>query len=53
VKDAYLSFLHHCYIDTDAEIYKETMANQKTLWDVFDNILIDVHRVSQTFVVQM
>ncbi|KAH9381511.1 hypothetical protein HPB48_005514 [Haemaphysalis longicornis] len=40
VKDAYINFLSHCFIDTEVEM-KEIYASHH-IWTLFDNFLVDV-----------
>lgn len=44
VKEAYINFLSHCFIDTEVEM-KEIYASHH-IWTLFDNFLIDVAMVS-------
>lgn len=43
VKDAYINFLSHCFIDTEVEM-KEIYASHH-IWTLFDNFLVDVAMV--------
>ena len=43
VKDAYIYFLIHCYVDTEVEM-KEVYTSQH-IWTLFDNFLLDMARV--------
>lgn len=44
VKDAYIYFLIHCYVDTEVEM-KEVYTSHH-IWALFDNFLLDMARVS-------
>ena len=44
MKNAYINFLNHCYIDTEVEM-KEIYASQH-MWSLFENFLIDMALVS-------
>ena len=43
VKDAYIYFLIHCYVDTEVEM-KEVYTSHH-IWALFDNFLLDMARV--------
>ena len=47
MKDAYVNFLTHCYIDTEAEV-KEIYASNH-MWQLFENSFIhDMEAVTET-----
>ncbi|KAH6928546.1 hypothetical protein HPB50_016883 [Hyalomma asiaticum] len=46
VKDAYINFLSHCFIDTEVEM-KEIYASHH-IWTLFDNFLVDVAMASKS-----
>ena len=46
VKNAYINFLNHCYIDTEVEMKEIYTSNH--MWMLFENFLIDMAMVSGT-----
>ena len=44
VKNAYVNFLNHCYIDTEVEMKEIYTSNH--MWTLFENFLIDMAMVS-------
>ncbi|GAB6029930.1 hypothetical protein CHUAL_005626 [Chamberlinius hualienensis] len=43
VKEAYIDFLNHCYIDTEVE--KKEIYTTNHIWDLFENFLLDISMV--------
>ena len=46
VKNAYVQFLMHAYIDTDVELRE--VYSKDTMWELFENFLPDISTVSAT-----
>ncbi|KAI2653478.1 Inositol 1,4,5-trisphosphate receptor type 2 [Labeo rohita] len=44
VKIAYVNFVNHCYVDTEVEMKEIYTSNH--IWNLFDNFLVDMARVS-------
>eukprot|EP00057_Strongylocentrotus_purpuratus_P027949 XP_011682423.1 PREDICTED: inositol 1,4,5-trisphosphate receptor [Strongylocentrotus purpuratus] len=40
VKNAYINFLNHCYVDTEVEMKEIYTSNH--MWDLFENFLVDM-----------
>ncbi|XP_064425349.1 inositol 1,4,5-trisphosphate receptor type 3 [Latimeria chalumnae] len=45
VKVAYVNFVNHCYVDTEVEMKEIYTSNH--IWNLFENFLIDMDRVSK------
>lgn len=45
VKDAYINFLNHCFIDTEVEMKEIYTSNH--IWTLFENFLIDINTVTK------
>lgn len=43
VKDAYINFLSHCFIDTEVEM--KEIYNSNHIWTLFENFLVDIATV--------
>ncbi|KAK2568121.1 Inositol 1 [Acropora cervicornis] len=43
VKDAYVNFLNHCYVDTEVEMKEIYTSNH--IWTLFEDFLVDMARV--------
>eukprot|EP00058_Branchiostoma_floridae_P014304 XP_002599792.1 hypothetical protein BRAFLDRAFT_70263 [Branchiostoma floridae] len=43
VKDAYINFLNHCYVDTEVEMKEIYTSNH--MWTLFENFLVDMATV--------
>lgn len=43
VKDAYINFLNHCYVDTEVEMKEIYTSNH--IWTLFEDFLVDMARV--------
>jgi hypothetical protein len=43
VKTAYISFLNHCYVDTEVEM--KEIYTSKHMWTLFENFLVDMGMV--------
>lgn len=48
VKNVYVQFLMHAYIDTDVELRE--VYSRDTMWELFENFLPDISTVSHVFV---
>ena len=46
VKNAYINFLNHCYIDTEVEMKEIYTSNH--MWTLFENFLVDMAMVHNT-----
>ncbi|CAH1265900.1 ITPR1 [Branchiostoma lanceolatum] len=46
VKDAYINFLNHCYVDTEVEMKEIYTSNH--MWTLFENFLVDMATVCKT-----
>ncbi|XP_018621500.1 inositol 1,4,5-trisphosphate receptor type 2 isoform X3 [Scleropages formosus] len=46
VKNAYVNFVNHCYVDTEVEMKEIYTSNH--IWQLFENVLIDMARVCNT-----
>lgn len=44
VKNAYVNFLNHCYVDTEVEM-KEIYSSSH-IWELFDYFMIDMEKVN-------
>ena len=47
VKNVYVRFLYHCYIDTEVD-NKETFTKEH-VWELFKSFLVDIAKVSFMF----
>ena len=47
VKNVYVRFLYHCYIDTEVD-NKETFTKEH-VWELFKSFLVDIAKVSLMF----
>ena len=47
VKNVYVRFLYHCYIDTEVD-NKETFTKEH-VWELFKSFLVDIAKVSRMF----
>jgi inositol 1,4,5-triphosphate receptor type 1 len=45
VKNAYVTFLLHCYIDTEVEM--KEIYTSRHMWLLFDNFLVDMATVNR------
>ena len=43
VKNAYINFLNHCYVDTEVEMKEIYTSNH--IWTLFEDFLVDMARV--------
>ncbi|KAJ8046348.1 Inositol 1,4,5-trisphosphate receptor [Holothuria leucospilota] len=43
VKDAYINFLNHCYVDTEVEM--KEIYTSKHMWTLFEYFLIDIDKI--------
>lgn len=43
VKDTYINFLNHCFIDTEVEMKEIYVSNH--IWNLFENFLMDINRL--------
>ncbi len=43
VKNAYVNFLNHCYVDTEVEMKEIYTSNH--MWSLFENFLVDMAMV--------
>ncbi|XP_078678588.1 inositol 1,4,5-trisphosphate receptor-like isoform X5 [Branchiostoma floridae x Branchiostoma belcheri] len=48
VKDAYINFLNHCYVDTEVEMKEIYTSNH--MWTLFENFLIDMATIRENCV---
>ncbi|CAH1782936.1 unnamed protein product [Owenia fusiformis] len=46
VKDAYINFLNHCYVDTEVEMKEIYTSNH--MWTLFENFMVDMAMVCNT-----
>lgn len=44
IKEAYINFLSHCFIDTEVEMKEIYTSNH--IWTLFENFLVDMAMVS-------
>ena len=44
VKSVYVNFLSHCYIDTEVEV--KEIYTSPSMWNLFENFLVDMGVVS-------
>ena len=44
MKNAYVNFLNHCYVDTEVEMKEIYTSNH--IWTLFEDFLVDMARVS-------
>ena len=51
VKNVYVRFLYHCYIDTEVD-NKETFTKEH-VWELFKSFLVDIAKVSFFIVLQI
>lgn len=45
VKNSYVNFLNHCYVDTEVEMKEIYTSNH--IWTLFEDFLVDMARVRQ------
>ena len=43
VKDTYINFLNHCFIDTEVEMKEIYVSNH--IWNLFEDFLVDINKV--------
>ncbi len=47
MKNAYVKFLHHCYIDTEVE--NKDLYTQQSIWKIFESFISDMGKVCILF----
>ena len=50
VKNSYVNFLNHCYVDTEVEMKEIYTSNH--IWTLFEDFLVDMARVRQCAIIK-